>query len=84
MMMASACKNMAFWLPSVDEDSWICSGGVSQNNDLGIFLKCFWSSDLKPRIISFHAKSIPIQIFASIDVNNPMCKQYNAQTRETM
>lgn len=21
MMMASACKNMAFWLPSVDEDS---------------------------------------------------------------
>jgi len=25
MMMASACKNMAFWLPSVDEDSWISS-----------------------------------------------------------
>ena len=21
MMMASACKNMAFWLPSIDEDS---------------------------------------------------------------
>ena len=21
MMMASACKNMAFWLPSVDEDA---------------------------------------------------------------
>lgn len=23
MMMASTCKNMAFWLPSVDEDAWI-------------------------------------------------------------
>lgn len=22
MMMASSCKNMAFWLPSVDEDTW--------------------------------------------------------------